>query len=199
MPTLSRKRKATRDSATWRAPSGPAWSGDLSHAWKPPAREPGYPLAGRWETASLSGPHREGRTRNPMMNGQGKSDSPIVPVKSPNKAARNAVRGSTRQTQSWESWTAYVRLQDGTNEFGSRHCCTTVTFDLLFWSFYQLKRRAAAGVDGVTWDQYETGLESNLAGLHEAYRGADDEFAAARRSHNGLRANADATDRAHTR
>jgi hypothetical protein len=28
-----------------------------------------------------------------------------------------------------------------------------VTIDLLRWSFYQLKRRAAAGIDGVTWDQ----------------------------------------------
>jgi RNA-directed DNA polymerase len=29
-----------------------------------------------------------------------------------------------------------------------------------------LKRRAAAGVDGVTWDQYEAGLESHLVDLH---------------------------------
>jgi len=32
-----------------------------------------------------------------------------------------------------------------------------LTFDLLRWSFFQLKRKAAAGADGVTWDQYEAG------------------------------------------
>jgi hypothetical protein len=48
-----------------------------------------------------------------------------------------------------------------------------VTVDLLHWSFYQLKRQAAAGVDGVTWDQYEDGLESNLIGLcGRVHRGA---------------------------
>src|SRR5512132_937021 len=94
------------------------------------------------------GPHRQGRTRNSMMYGQGKSDSPIVPVKSPNNAARaaaeamegrggakgNAVRGSTCQTQSWESYPphwiayvnriAYVKRHDGTSVFGSPHSFT---------------------------------------------------------------------------
>jgi hypothetical protein len=41
-----------------------------------------------------------------------------------------------------------------------------LTVDLHRWSFYQLQRRAAAGIDGITWDQYETGLEGNLADLH---------------------------------
>jgi hypothetical protein len=77
----------------------------------------GDPLAGRSGKSVLDGPHRQGRTRNPMMDGQGKSDSPIVPMKSPNNAALaaaeategrggakgKAVRGSTCQTQSWES------------------------------------------------------------------------------------------------
>src|SRR5437763_16746660 len=41
-----------------------------------------------------------------------------------------------------------------------------VTVDLLRESFYALKRRAAPGVDGVTWHEYETGLEGRLADLH---------------------------------
>ena len=66
-----------------------------------------------------------------MMHGQGKSDPPIVPVKSSNNAAHavaetmegrggakgNAVRGSTCQTQSWESVPLALgrirKLQDG--------------------------------------------------------------------------------------
>jgi hypothetical protein len=41
-----------------------------------------------------------------------------------------------------------------------------VTIDLLRDSFYALKRQAAAGVDGVNWKEYETGLEDRLADLH---------------------------------
>jgi group II intron reverse transcriptase/maturase len=42
-----------------------------------------------------------------------------------------------------------------------------VTVDLLRDSFYALKRQAAPGVDGVTWQEYEEGLEDRLAGLHQ--------------------------------
>jgi group II intron reverse transcriptase/maturase len=42
-----------------------------------------------------------------------------------------------------------------------------VTIDLLRESFYALKRAAAPGVDGVTWQQYEVGLEDRLLNLHQ--------------------------------
>ena len=41
-----------------------------------------------------------------------------------------------------------------------------VNIDLLRSSYYSLKRHAAAGVDGVTWQEYEDGLEGRLADLH---------------------------------
>ena len=48
-----------------------------------------------------------------------------------------------------------------------------VTMDLLRDSFYALKRKAAPGVDGVTWQEYETGLEDRLVDLHSrVHRGA---------------------------
>ena len=48
-----------------------------------------------------------------------------------------------------------------------------VNVDLLRESFYSLKRRAAPGVDGVTWREYETGLEDRLKDLHgRVHRGA---------------------------
>ncbi|MGA8026063.1 MAG: hypothetical protein WB992_02890 [Bryobacteraceae bacterium] len=48
-----------------------------------------------------------------------------------------------------------------------------VTADLLRNSFYALKRRTAPGVDGVTWQEYETGLEGRLADLHSrVHRGS---------------------------
>jgi retron-type reverse transcriptase len=48
-----------------------------------------------------------------------------------------------------------------------------VTVDLLRESYYGLKRKAAPGVDGVTWQEYETGLEDRLKDLHgRVHRGA---------------------------
>jgi group II intron reverse transcriptase/maturase len=41
-----------------------------------------------------------------------------------------------------------------------------VTVDLLKDAFLALKRRAAPGVDGVTWSDYEVGVEGNLQDLH---------------------------------
>src|SRR5271170_2365956 len=38
-----------------------------------------------------------------------------------------------------------------------------VTIDLLRDSFGSLKRKAAPGVDGVTWPEYEAGLEDQFA------------------------------------
>jgi len=126
-----------------------------------------------------------------MMNVQGKSDPPIVPAKSPNNAASaaaeamegrggakgNAVRSGTRQTQSWESVSpALDRIRDAARRDKSVRFTALlhhVTIDLLRFSAHQLKRRAAPGVDGVTWDAYEADLESNLLDLHERiHRGA---------------------------
>jgi len=48
-----------------------------------------------------------------------------------------------------------------------------VTVDLLREAFYALKRKAAPGVDGLRWQDYEAGLEDNLRDLHtRVHRGA---------------------------
>lgn len=48
-----------------------------------------------------------------------------------------------------------------------------VTVDLLRESFLALKRKAAPGVDGLTWQDYEAALEDNLQDLHtRVHRGA---------------------------
>jgi len=48
-----------------------------------------------------------------------------------------------------------------------------LTLDLLRDSYYALKRQAAPGVDGVTWQEYETELAGRLADLHSrVHRGA---------------------------
>jgi RNA-directed DNA polymerase len=48
-----------------------------------------------------------------------------------------------------------------------------VTPNLLRESFYALKRKAAPGVDGVTWQEYAIGLEDRLRDLHSrVHRGS---------------------------
>jgi len=48
-----------------------------------------------------------------------------------------------------------------------------LSVDLLRDSFYALQRKAAPGVDGVRWEEYETGLEDRLVDLHaRVHRGA---------------------------
>jgi RNA-directed DNA polymerase len=48
-----------------------------------------------------------------------------------------------------------------------------MSVDLLRESFFALKRKAAPGVDGVTWQDYEAGLEDRLVDLHgQVHRGA---------------------------
>jgi retron-type reverse transcriptase len=41
-----------------------------------------------------------------------------------------------------------------------------ISIDLLDEAFYELKENAAAGVDGLTWRDYEQNLERNLENLH---------------------------------
>lgn len=48
-----------------------------------------------------------------------------------------------------------------------------LTVGLLREGFYALKRKAAPGVDGITWAEYESGLEGRLTDLHSrVHRGA---------------------------
>jgi RNA-directed DNA polymerase len=48
-----------------------------------------------------------------------------------------------------------------------------LSVDLLRDSFFVLKRQASPGVDGVTWLEYESGLEDRLIDLHiRVHRGA---------------------------
>jgi group II intron reverse transcriptase/maturase len=153
-----------------------------------------------------------------MTNDRGKSDRPIVPAKSPNKAGPRKQRGygdpytgtkaETLDTAKGEP-TAPTVEADATAEAMEGRGLTKgntdqqnasrtqrrndapsaldrvrqaakkdrnvkftalfhhLTIDRLRAAFLALKRSAAAGVDGVTWEQYAAGLEDNLQALHE--------------------------------
>jgi RNA-directed DNA polymerase len=126
-----------------------------------------------------------------MMHGREKSDSVIVAGKSPNKtgepaaeamerragAEENASQHSTHRTQSRESVSqALERVRKAARQRKKERFTALfhhLTIDLLRLSFLALKRDAAPGVDGVTWQDYETDLERKLADLHtRVHRGA---------------------------
>jgi len=89
----------------------------------------------------------------------------------------NAGQPSTHSTQSGERVSqglAGVRKAARENkEMRFTALLHHLTIDLLRESFYSLKRKAAPGVDGVTWQEYETGVEDRLNDLHgRVHRGA---------------------------
>jgi RNA-directed DNA polymerase len=133
------------------------------------------------------------------MNGPEKSDSPIVAVKPANEAARaaeeqveprggikeNANQQTTVRTQSRE---AVSHAQDRIREAVTRNRAQPLTtllhhvsVDVLRAGFFSLKKTAAPGVDGLTWTQYEEGLEVSLQNLHARVHGGGYRALASRR------------------
>ena len=93
------------------------------------------------------------------------------------RAKENIVPSNTNPTQSGEQVSQGL---SGVREAAKKRRQERFTallhhvhVDLLRDSYYALKRQAAPGVDGVTWQEYEIGLEGRLADLHNRiHRGA---------------------------
>jgi RNA-directed DNA polymerase len=115
----------------------------------------------------------------------GKSDGRVVPKKSPNKAGpnptaeamegRRPTEGNTMQTAAFRTQSRLDALDalDRVREAARRDrrarftaLLHHVTVERLQEGFFALKHEAAPGVDGITWEQYEVGLEDRLRDLH---------------------------------
>src|SRR5712692_9236503 len=129
--------------------------------------------------------------RTADMNVQEKSDCAVVPVNQSNKEERssaetgegraqtveNIIQSRMRPTQSGKRMSQGL---DGVRQAArakkQEHFTALlhhVNVGLLRESFYALKRQASPGIDGVTWEEYETGLEDRLIDLHSrVHRGA---------------------------
>lgn len=132
---------------------------------------------------------RTGKATNqsPAMHAAGKSDGCVVPEKRRNKGGqmhppaeavegRHPAEGNVRQT-------AVTRIQSrGITSIGLSRVREVarkdkrvrftallhhITIDLLRESFCALKKHAAPGIDGLTWQQYEVQMEERLRDLHE--------------------------------
>ena len=126
-----------------------------------------------------------------MMHGHEKSDSAIVATKLPNKAGKPAEeavepRAGTKGNVGQQS-THRTQIRAGVSQALDRvrkaarqrkkekftALLHHISVKTLHVAFYALKRKAAPGVDGVTWQEYEADLERRLADLHaRIHRGA---------------------------
>ena len=120
-----------------------------------------------------------------------KSHCAVVPVNQPNKEAKASAEAGEGRAQMKEN-IAQFNMQptqsgermsqglDGVRKAAKERKQVRFTsllhhlnVDLLRDSFYALQRKASPGVDGVTWQEYETGLEDRLIDLHgRVHRGA---------------------------
>jgi RNA-directed DNA polymerase len=126
-----------------------------------------------------------------MMHGRGKSDSAIVAVKPANKAERsaaepvepragtkgNADQQRTPRAQSRISVSQALERIRQVAKVRKKERFTAlfhqISIDLLDEAFCELKQDAAAGIDGLNWQDYEADLERNLEDLHDrVQRGA---------------------------
>jgi len=121
----------------------------------------------------------------------GESDEQVVPAKRPNKGERSPAEGvegsCSTKGNTEEAHTCRTQGREhvsqglgGVREAARRDkkqkftaLLHHVTVGLLRDSYHSLKRKAAPGMDGVTWQQYGEGLEERLQDLHKRiHRGA---------------------------
>jgi RNA-directed DNA polymerase len=119
-----------------------------------------------------------------MMHEPEKSDSVVVAAKPTNKAERsaaepveprtetkgNADQQSTRRAQDRENVSqALDRIRNAARR-GKKERFTSLLHhinpEMLRAAFHAMKRDAAPGVDGMTWETYEQGLEHRIENLH---------------------------------
>jgi RNA-directed DNA polymerase len=139
----------------------------------------------------VSRPAGEGVCHAARMHVFEESDSGTVPMNHSNKSGKppaeseegrplikeNTHQSSTLSTQSEtrvsQGLAGVRRAAREWKEMKFTALLHHLTVALLRDSFYALKRKAAPGVDGVTWQEYETGLEGRLVDLHSrVHRGA---------------------------
>src|SRR5262249_31850083 len=171
-----------------RGPDGPAWSQTLACADAPctgTGRSHDRPFG------NCRRSHREGEEPQPMMHGREKSDSAIVagkptnnavptaaePVERRAEAKGNASQQSTDRAQNRAAASQVLaRIRKVAKERKKERFTALlhhISVDLLDEAFFDLKEDAAAGVDGLSWADYEQNLERNLEDLHaRIHRGA---------------------------
>ena len=183
---LSEAEGNTEHGATRQPCPGPARSQTLSTSGSPPHRN--------WEISETPGAQAPGgagkaNSRNPAVYVSEKSDTSVVPKKPSNKGLapaeiveeRDVAKGNTDKnpvprtlsriscaSMGLEGVREAARRDKGMQFTALLH---HITPQLLTQSFYALSRDAAAGVDGMSWREYEEDLLQRVTGLHRKLHG----------------------------
>jgi len=142
-------------------------------------------------SASCEGRSVKASSRTTDMHTLEKSDCAVLPVNRPNKGGQLPAEAGEGRAQMKEnidqphmlltqSGKGMSQGLDGVRKAARERKQERFTallhhlsVDLLRDSFYALKHQASPGVDGVTWQEYETGLDDRLVDLHSrVHRGA---------------------------
>jgi len=127
-----------------------------------------------------------------MTNEYGKSDRPVIPAKSPNNAGEPAAEGmegrgltkgnppqqnASRTPSRSDAPSALERVRQAASKDKKLQFTALLhhiyTPEMLRMAYFGLKKEAAPGVDGETWQHYGETLEANLQDLsHRLKRGA---------------------------
>src|SRR5438445_11645041 len=121
-----------------------------------------------------------------MMDGRGKSDSPVVPEKSPNKTGQPVAEGregrglakgnlpqqnASRTPSRNDAPSALERVRQAAGKDKKLRFTALLqhiyNLETLRRAYFRLKKEAAPGVDGETWRHYGEELERNLQDLAE--------------------------------
>src|SRR5881398_1328249 len=121
-----------------------------------------------------------------MTNGPGKSDRPVVPGKSPNKAGQPVAEGmegkglakgnlpqqnASRTPSRKDALSALERVRQAAKQDKQLRFTALLhhiyNLETLRMAYFSLKKEAAPGVDGETWRHYGEQLEANLQDLSE--------------------------------
>src|SRR5579864_833837 len=183
-------RKAPSDMPISRGRSESRAVRDPVHVRRHLTREPGGPRSA--QAAVAVGRIGKVQRPTPMMNEPGKSDRLVVPKKSPNKAgqlAEEEMEGSglakgnllqqnaSRTPSRKDAPHALERVRQAAQKDKKLRFTALLhhvyNLETLRMAYFGLKKEAAPGVDGETWQHYGEALESNLQDLsHRLRRGA---------------------------
>jgi RNA-directed DNA polymerase len=119
-----------------------------------------------------------------MTNGHGKSDRPVVPGKSPNKAGQPVAEGmegsgrakgnlpqqnASRTPSRMDAPSALERVRQAAGKDKKLRFTALLhhiyNLETLRMAYFRLKKEAAPGMDGETWRHYGEELENNLQDL----------------------------------
>src|SRR5487761_95713 len=183
MLTPFRGRKATPVGAISRAPAGPARSKNPDmHGTSMRENRETLPTS---DTKLRSDRLEKVMNHNSNTNVGRESDGRVTPAKCPNKGGslspaedlegrrptkENTGQASASQMQSWgNALDGLQRVREAAKRDKRLRFTALlhhVSVALLANSFDSLKREAAPGVDGLTWQEYETDLDKRLEDLH---------------------------------